>query len=321
MYPLEMASQPNPTITSFAGAFDHELAVPGNHSTPSDPDMNVPSTATAAPNPDHKQDHKTESDATPRSGPHRCQRKHASQKNPIYGLVNGARQSNQIFTPDSLQRLSVGNPSGLLLKTSLKPVLASCECLRWSHQINWWLVFWISARTVWHCEHVSEETGCWLHFSTQHMFSQGGYGGGRNFVTKVSPFGGCVVAMFGHQITSAEPRAVLVASLLFPTMPKGPPKRSTVPRGPDGMFLSTQSHPNTSGSSDESENLSNDSDSDIGLLEFAQGQKFGPIAEFAVKRYRSHCGVQARDLDIARAEWEKRKANIYTYKKTATAAN
>ncbi|KAJ7325750.1 hypothetical protein DFH08DRAFT_816827 [Mycena albidolilacea] len=73
--------------------------------------------------------------------------------------------------------------------------------------------------------------------------------------------------MFGHQITPAEPRAVLVASLLLPTMPKGPPKRSTAPRGPNGMFLSTQSHPNTSGSSDESENLSSDSDNDIGPLE------------------------------------------------------
>ncbi|KAF8211778.1 hypothetical protein K438DRAFT_58293 [Mycena galopus ATCC 62051] len=50
-------------------------------------------------------------------------------------------------------------------------------------------------------------------------------------------------------------------------MPKGPPKRSKVPRGPDGMFLSTQSHPNTSGSSDESENLDSSSGSDIGALE------------------------------------------------------
>ncbi|KAJ7850688.1 hypothetical protein B0H14DRAFT_2232133, partial [Mycena olivaceomarginata] len=24
-------------------------------------------------------------------------------------------------------------------------------------------------------ERVSEETGCWLHFSAQHMFGQGGY--------------------------------------------------------------------------------------------------------------------------------------------------
>ncbi|KAJ7838623.1 hypothetical protein B0H14DRAFT_2219988, partial [Mycena olivaceomarginata] len=24
-------------------------------------------------------------------------------------------------------------------------------------------------------EHISEETGCWLHFSAQHMFGQGGY--------------------------------------------------------------------------------------------------------------------------------------------------
>ncbi|KAJ7915738.1 hypothetical protein B0H13DRAFT_1871857 [Mycena leptocephala] len=50
-------------------------------------------------------------------------------------------------------------------------------------------------------------------------------------------------------------------------MPKGPPKRSTAPKGPNGMFLSTQSYPNTSGSSDESENLSSSSDSDIGALE------------------------------------------------------
>jgi hypothetical protein len=47
----------------------------------------------------------------------------------------------------------------------------------------------------------------------------------------------------------------------------------------------------------------------------------GPIAEFAVKRYRSHRGVQARDLDIARAKWEKRKVNVHTYKKTATAVS
>ncbi|KAJ7300668.1 hypothetical protein DFH08DRAFT_997912 [Mycena albidolilacea] len=93
---------------------------------------------------------------------------------------------------------------------------------------------------------------------------------------EVSPFGGCVVAMFSHQITSAEPRAVLVASLLLPTMPKGPPKRSTAPRGPNGMFLSTQSHPNTSGSLDESENLSSDSDSNIGPLEFDSELKQDP---------------------------------------------
>jgi hypothetical protein len=47
----------------------------------------------------------------------------------------------------------------------------------------------------------------------------------------------------------------------------------------------------------------------------------GPIAEFAVKRYCSHRGAQARDLDIARAEWEKQKAKVHTYKKTATAAS
>ncbi|KAJ7131227.1 hypothetical protein C8R44DRAFT_764087 [Mycena epipterygia] len=140
-------------------------------------------------------------------------------------------------------------------------------------------------------------------------------------------------------------------------MPKGPPKRFTAPRGPDGMFLSTQSHPNTSGSLDKSENLSSGSDSDIGALEsdseleqdpdytedwewqpqpttFEERRKIneekrariyrlgatGPIAEFAVKRYRSHRGVQARDLDIARAEWEKRKAKVHTYKKTVMAA-
>ncbi|KAJ6779231.1 hypothetical protein DFH09DRAFT_1091862 [Mycena vulgaris] len=50
-------------------------------------------------------------------------------------------------------------------------------------------------------------------------------------------------------------------------MPKGPPKRSTAPRDLDGMFPSTQSHPNTSGSSDESKNFSSGSDSDIGALE------------------------------------------------------
>ncbi|KAJ7359727.1 hypothetical protein DFH08DRAFT_932142 [Mycena albidolilacea] len=82
--------------------------------------------------------------------------------------------------------------------------------------------------------------------------------------------------MFGHQIASAEPCAVLVASLLLPTMPNGPPKRSTAPRGPNRMFLSTQSHPNTSGSSDESENLSSDSDSNIRPLEFDSELKQDP---------------------------------------------
>jgi hypothetical protein len=36
----------------------------------------------------------------------------------------------------------------------------------------------------------------------------------------------------------------------------------------------------------------------------------GPIAEFAVRKYRSHRGVQAKDLDVARAEWDKRKARM-----------
>jgi hypothetical protein len=30
----------------------------------------------------------------------------------------------------------------------------------------------------------------------------------------------------------------------------------------------------------------------------------GPIAEFAVKRFRSHRGVRARDMEVAQAEWE-----------------
>ncbi|KAF7342874.1 DDE family endonuclease [Mycena sanguinolenta] len=50
-------------------------------------------------------------------------------------------------------------------------------------------------------------------------------------------------------------------------MPKGPPKRSKMPRGPGGMFLSAQSHPNTSGSSDENENIGSSSDSDTVALE------------------------------------------------------
>lgn len=32
----------------------------------------------------------------------------------------------------------------------------------------------------------------------------------------------------------------------------------------------------------------------------------GPIAEFAVKRYRSHRGVLAEELEVAQAEWDKR---------------
>ncbi|KAJ7884377.1 hypothetical protein B0H14DRAFT_2564430 [Mycena olivaceomarginata] len=46
-------------------------------------------------------------------------------------------------------------------------------------------------------------------------------------------------------------------------MPKGRPKRSTAPRGLDGMFLSTRSHPNTSGSSDESDIGALESDSEL----------------------------------------------------------
>ncbi|KAJ7730930.1 hypothetical protein B0H14DRAFT_2640140 [Mycena olivaceomarginata] len=143
MYPLEMAGQPNPAMTSFA---DHEPALPRSptapryHSTASDRDTHVPSTAAAAstaaaPNPDDEQDHETESDAAPRS-------------------VNGARRGNQIF------KVVRGKP--------LRPALeeqsgTSARFLRCVSDI------------LDRCERVSEETGCWLHFSAQHMFGQGGY--------------------------------------------------------------------------------------------------------------------------------------------------
>jgi hypothetical protein len=34
----------------------------------------------------------------------------------------------------------------------------------------------------------------------------------------------------------------------------------------------------------------------------------GPIAEFAVKKYRSHCGVRTKELNIATAEWKAKAA-------------
>jgi hypothetical protein len=32
----------------------------------------------------------------------------------------------------------------------------------------------------------------------------------------------------------------------------------------------------------------------------------GYVAEYAVKKYRSHCGVQQKELEIAEAEWKAR---------------
>lgn len=159
MYPFEMTSQSNPAIASFAGAFgiycfsnisfgDHEPAAPQHvpassiaprsHVTPSDPDTDSPSTM-AAPNPDHEQEDDSGSDAPSRSGPDRRKRTRASQKNPIYGLVNGARRGNKIFSESDIfhfisirpslnlpQRLSAGNPCGPPPTTSPRPVLASC---------------------------------------------------------------------------------------------------------------------------------------------------------------------------------------------------
>ncbi|KAJ6779254.1 hypothetical protein DFH09DRAFT_1091879 [Mycena vulgaris] len=59
-------------------------------------------------------------------------------------------------------------------------------------------------------------------------------------------------------------------------MPKGPPKRSTAPRDLDGMFPSTQSHPNNSGSSDESKNLSSGSDRGIGDSDYTEDWEVQP---------------------------------------------
>ncbi len=38
----------------------------------------------------------------------------------------------------------------------------------------------------------------------------------------------------------------------------------------------------------------------------------GVLAEFAVKRFRSHRGVMAKDLDIAQAEWEAKTKRMAT---------
>jgi transposase len=32
----------------------------------------------------------------------------------------------------------------------------------------------------------------------------------------------------------------------------------------------------------------------------------GPVAEFAVKQYRSHRGVQKQEMEVAQAQWEKK---------------
>ncbi|KAJ7797108.1 hypothetical protein B0H14DRAFT_3494099 [Mycena olivaceomarginata] len=73
-------------------------------------------------------------------------------------------------------------------------------------------------------------------------------------------------------------------------MPKLAKPQSHDVRGPGGRFLPIQTPHNTSGSPDPC------SDSDA----------TGPIAEFAVRKYRSHRGVQAKDLEVTRAEWDKR---------------
>ncbi|KAF8155381.1 hypothetical protein K438DRAFT_357386 [Mycena galopus ATCC 62051] len=129
------------------------VPVPTSETSQSDVFGTVSTSTAAAPSrPDHERD--SDSDTAPRSGPHRRQRNRATQKNPIYGLVNGARRGNQIF------KVVRGKP--------LRPALedqsdTSARFLRCVSDI------------IDRCEHVSEETGCWLHVSAQHMFGQGGY--------------------------------------------------------------------------------------------------------------------------------------------------
>ncbi|KAJ6456127.1 hypothetical protein C8R45DRAFT_774192, partial [Mycena sanguinolenta] len=76
----------------------------------------------------------------------------ASRTNAIYGMVDGARRGNQPFK--------------IFRSKALRPNLAeqadaSARFLRCISDIL--------------CERVSHETGCWLHFSAQHLFGQAGY--------------------------------------------------------------------------------------------------------------------------------------------------
>ncbi len=36
----------------------------------------------------------------------------------------------------------------------------------------------------------------------------------------------------------------------------------------------------------------------------------GVLAEFAVKKFNSHCSVMAKDLEVAQAEWEEKQAKL-----------
>ncbi|KAF7324246.1 hypothetical protein MSAN_01272200 [Mycena sanguinolenta] len=96
----------------------------------------------------------SDNEAARRTSTSRRPRLRISKQNPAYGHVDGAMRGNQMYK--------------ILRTKPLRPVIeeqaeASARFLRSVSDI------------IDRCERVSHETGCWLHFSAQHLFARGGF--------------------------------------------------------------------------------------------------------------------------------------------------
>ncbi|KAJ7206836.1 hypothetical protein GGX14DRAFT_297604, partial [Mycena pura] len=81
-------------------------------------------------------------------------RTRVTKKNALYGNVDGAMRGSK--------------PFDILRMKELRPAItdqadASARFLRCASDI------------IERCERLSQETGCWLHFSAQHLFAHGGF--------------------------------------------------------------------------------------------------------------------------------------------------
>ncbi|KAJ6600282.1 hypothetical protein DFH09DRAFT_1070097 [Mycena vulgaris] len=109
--------------------------------------------------------------------------------------------------------------------------------------------------------------------------------------------GGCAAPSIAAP-TSAPP---------YQQMPRGANHASQVRRGPDDLFVSGDalSTSETDDTESESEELAWESNlKDTTYAETWESQLTPRTYEFAVKRYRSHRGVQAKELEVATAEWQ-----------------
>ncbi|KAJ7359241.1 hypothetical protein DFH08DRAFT_686530 [Mycena albidolilacea] len=112
------------------------------------------SPATVSSNPANGSDHSDDEETPSSSRSKRGHRVRITRKNALHGKVDGAMRGSKPF-----DILRMKEPRPAIADQSE----ASARFLRQTSDI------------IERCERVSQETGCWLHFSAQHLFAQGGF--------------------------------------------------------------------------------------------------------------------------------------------------